>query len=64
MTARSQQARFWELRAACGLVRLLVERGDRRQAIDLLAPIRGWFTEGFDLPDLVEADALLDELGP
>lgn len=61
-TARSQNARFWELRAARGLARLLGERGERRQAADLLAPVHDGFTEGFDLPDLRQAKALLDEL--
>jgi predicted ATPase len=61
-TARSQDARFFELRAARDLARLLAERGERRHAVDLLSPIHGWFTEGFDLPDLKEAKALLDEL--
>jgi predicted ATPase len=61
-TARSQEARFWELRAARDLAQLLAERGERRQAFDLLSPIHNWFTEGFDLPDLKEAKALLYEL--
>jgi hypothetical protein len=61
-TARSQEARFWELKAARDLARLLADRGERREAFDLLAPIHGWFTEGFDLPDLKEAKLILDEL--
>ncbi|BCH27233.1 AAA family ATPase [Mesorhizobium sp. L-8-3] len=61
-TAKSQDARFWELRAARDLARLLVERGERRQAADLLTPIYDWFTEGFDLSDLRETKELLDEL--
>jgi predicted ATPase len=61
-TARSQDARFFELRAARDLARLLAGRGERQQASDLLAPIHGWFTEGFDLPDLKETKTLLDEL--
>ena len=61
-TARSQGARFWELRAARNLARLLAERGERQQAVDLLAPIHSWFTEGFDLPDLEESKTMLDEL--
>ena len=51
-----------QLRAARDLARLLAERGERRQAYDLLAPIHGWFTEGFGTPDLIEAKALLEEL--
>jgi predicted ATPase len=61
-TARSQEARFFELRAARDLARLLAERGERREAHDLLAPVHGWFTEGFDLPDLEKGKVLLDEL--
>ena len=52
-----------ELRAARDLARLLAERGERRQGLDLLAPILGRFTEGFGTPDLIEATALLDALG-
>jgi predicted ATPase len=62
-TAQRQGARFFELRAASRLARLLSEAGQRDQARDLLAPIYGWFTEGFDTPDLKEAKALLDALG-
>jgi hypothetical protein len=61
-TARGQEARFWELRSAIDLARLLVKHGERQQALDLLAPIHGWFTEGFDLPDLIEAKAVLGTL--
>jgi predicted ATPase len=61
-TARSQQAKSLELRAATSLARLWAEQGRRSEARDLLAPIYGWFTEGFDTPDLREARALLDEL--
>ena len=60
--ARSQQTRSWELRAAMSLARLWRDRGKRDEARDLLAPIYGWFTEGFDTLDLKEAKALLDEL--
>ena len=60
--ARAQQAKSWELRAAMSLARLWRDRGKRRQAGDLLAPVYGWFTEGFDTLDLKEAKALLDEL--
>jgi class 3 adenylate cyclase/predicted ATPase len=60
--AQEQEAKLWELRAAASLARLWGERGRRTQARDLLAPVYGWFTEGFDTPDLKEAKALLDEL--
>jgi predicted ATPase len=60
--ARKQGAKLWELRAAVSLARLYGEEGRRAEARDLLAPIYGWFTEGFDKPDLREAKALLDEL--
>ena len=61
--ARQQQAKSWELRAAMSLARLWGEQGRRTEAHALLAPIYGWFTEGFDTPDLREARALLDALG-
>jgi predicted ATPase len=60
--ARRQGSRFYELRAAASLARLWRDRGRGAEARDLLAPICGWFTEGFDTPDLREAKALLDEL--
>ena len=60
--ARHQQARSWELRAAMSLVRLWQQQGKRAEARELLAPIYGWFTEGFDTADLQEAKALLDAL--
>jgi predicted ATPase len=60
--ARHQQAKSWELRAAMSLARLGQYQGKRTQAHALLAPIYGWFTEGFDTADLQEAKALLDEL--
>ena len=60
--ARAQAARIWELRAACDLARFLAERGERRRAHDLLAPVYGWFGEGFATPDLQEAGVLLDAL--
>ena len=60
--ARQQQARSAELRAATSLARLWRDQGKREEARDLLAPVYGWFTEGFDTLDLKEAKALLDEL--
>jgi predicted ATPase len=60
--ARSQEAKSWELRAAVSLARLWRDQGKRDEARDLLAPVYGWFTEGFDTLDLKEAKALLDEL--
>ena len=62
-TAQSQQARSLELRAATSLARLWRDQGNRAEAYDLLAPVYGWFTEGFDTADLKDAKALLDELG-
>ena len=61
--AREQQAKSWELRAAMSLARLWRDQGNRDEARDLLAPVYGWFTEGFDTLDLKEAKALLDALG-
>ena len=60
--ARQQQAKSWELRAAMSLARLWRDQGKAREARDLLAPVYGWFTEGFDTLDLKEANALLEEL--
>ncbi len=60
--ARKQQAKSWELRTATSLARLWRDQGNRDKARDLLAPIYGWFAEGFDTHDLKEAKALLDEL--
>ena len=60
--ARRQQAKSWELRAAMSMARLWRDRGKTQQARELLAPVYGWFTEGFDTCDLKEAKALLDEL--
>jgi predicted ATPase len=62
-TARSQEAKSLELRAATDLARLWARQDKRRKAHDLLAPVYGWFTEGFDTADLKDAKALLDELG-
>jgi predicted ATPase len=61
--ARQQQAKSWELRAATSLARLWQQQGKQEAARELLAPIYGWFTEGFDTADLQEAKALLEELG-
>src|SRR5437870_3682826 len=60
--ARRQQAKSLELRAAMSLARLWQQQGQRTEAYELLAPIHGWFTEGFDTADLQEAKALLEEL--
>ena len=60
--ARKQQAKSWELRAAMSMARLWRDQGKPQQARELLAPVYGWFTEGFDTLDLKEAKALLDEL--
>jgi predicted ATPase len=60
--AEEQEAKLWELRAAASLARLWRDQGRRAEARDLLAPVYGWFTEGFGTPDLKEAKALLDEL--
>jgi predicted ATPase len=62
IVAGRQSAKFWELRAALDLSRLWRDQGKRTEARDLLAPIYGWFTEGFDTPVLKDAKALLDEL--
>jgi predicted ATPase len=60
--ARQQQAKSWELRAAMSLARLWRDQGKVREARELLAPVYGWFTEGFDTRDLKEAKTLLDTL--
>ena len=60
--ARQQQAKSWELRAAMSMARLLRDQGKPGEARELLAPVYGWFTEGFDTLDLKEAKALLDAL--
>jgi predicted ATPase len=60
--AQQQSAKFWKLRAAISLARLWREQGKLDAARDLLAPVHGWFAEGFDTPVLKEAKALLDEL--
>jgi predicted ATPase len=60
--AEEQGAKLWELRAAASLARLRRDQGRPAEARDILAPVYGWFTEGYDTPDLKEAKALLDEL--
>ena len=60
--ARRQQAKMWELRTSTSLARLWQSQDKRREAYELLAPVYGWFTEGFDTTDLLEAKSLLDEL--
>ena len=61
-TAREQQAKSWELRAAMSMARLWRDQSKGHKARNLLAPIYGWFTEGFDTLDLKEAKGLLNEL--
>jgi predicted ATPase len=60
--SRQQKARSLELRAATSLARLRAKQSKRAEARDLLAPVYGWFTEGYDTADLKDAKALLDEL--
>ena len=60
--ARSQQAKWWELRATMSLARLLANQGGRDEARAVLSDIYQWFSGGFDLPDLKDAKVLLDEL--
>ena len=60
--ARRQQAKMWELRTSTSLARLWLSQGKRQDAYELLAPVYGWFTEGFDTKDLQDAKSLLDEL--
>jgi predicted ATPase len=62
-TARRQGAHLLELRTATTFSRMLAEKDERRRAVDLLAPIYGWFTEGFETADLKDARTLLNELG-
>jgi predicted ATPase len=59
---RQQQAKSWELRAAMSLARLWRDQGKVQQARELLAPVYGWFADGFDTRDLKDAKALLEEL--
>jgi hypothetical protein len=60
--AQKMQARAWELRATTSLARLLAKHGERDEARMILAEIYGWFTEGFDTAELIDAKALLEEL--
>jgi predicted ATPase len=62
--ARRQQAKMWELRTSTSLARLWQSQGKRQDAYELLAPVYGWFTEGFDTKDLLDAKSLLAELAP
>ena len=61
--AHQQQQKSYELRAATSMARLWRSQGKTQQARELLAPVYGWFSEGFDTRDLKEAKALLEELG-
>ena len=61
-TSSNRSAKAWELRAATSLARLWRDQRKRAEARGLLAPVYGWFTEGFDTQDLKEAKALFDEL--
>ena len=60
--AVQQEAKLFELRAATSLARLWADQGERRRALDLLAPVHGWFTQGLDAADVAAARRLLDEL--
>ena len=60
--ARTQEAKWWELRTSVSLARLLLDTNRRDEARTMLAGIYGWFTEGFDLPDMKEAKTLLEKL--
>jgi predicted ATPase len=60
--AHQQKAKSWKLRAAMSMARLWRDQGKRTEARELLAPVYGWFTEGFDTLDLKAAKALLEEL--
>jgi hypothetical protein len=62
--ARTQKARLFELRAASSLARLWRDQGRREEARATLEPVYGWFAEGFDMPDLVDARLLLESLKP
>jgi predicted ATPase len=60
--AEEQEGKLWELRAAISLARLRRDQGRRQEARNLLAPVYGWFTEGFEISDLKKASASLHEL--
>jgi predicted ATPase len=62
--AQEQRAKSWELRAATSIARVWRDRGKQNEARDLLAPVFGWFTEGFNTLDLAQAKAVLDTLAP
>src|SRR5271156_4164720 len=62
--SRAQKARLFELRAASSLARLWRDQGGREEALTTLKHVYGWFTEGFDMPDLVDARLLLESLKP
>jgi len=61
--AQEMGAKIWQLRSTTSLARMLAKQGTHEEARTMLSEIYGWFTDGFDLPDLKEARALLDELG-
>ena len=61
-TARAMEAKGWELRTTISLARMFALQGRHDEACRILAEIYGWFTEGFDTPDLNDAKSLLDEL--
>jgi predicted ATPase len=60
--AHSQKAKLWELRSSMSLARLWLGQGKITDASELVSETYGWFTEGFDFPDLIEAKSLIDEL--
>jgi predicted ATPase len=62
LASPASSGKMWELRAALSLARLWAQEGKRQNAYELLSPVYGWFTEGFDISDLKDAKALLDEL--
>jgi predicted ATPase len=63
-SAARQSAKFWELRAAMGMAWLWRDQGKPKEARELLAPVYGWFTDGFDTRDLKEATAPMEQLTP